>query len=350
MEISITKTQASTIDQVDFENIVFGKVYADHMYRSDFKEGSYSSGRITPFEPIRVSPGNATLHYGQSVFEGMKAYRMQDGKIGIFRPDQNFKRINRSAERMCIPQLTEEHFMRALTTLIDLDRDWVPSAPGTSLYVRPFIFATDEYIGIRPSSNYSFMIFTCPVGKYYSEPVKVQIETKFSRAVEGGTGYAKAAGNYGGSLYPAKLAQEKGINQLVWTDAKTHSYIEESGTMNVAFIINDTLITPPAGDTILRGITRDSVLTLAKDMGIKVEERRVSVAEIVEAAKANQIQEAFGMGTAATIAPIKSITHEDVAYTLSEVKGWKHAPALLDRLDGIKYGKYEDPYGWMYKI
>jgi branched-chain amino acid aminotransferase len=278
----------------------------------------------------------------------MKAYKMKNGEVGIFRPMMNFKRINRSAERMCIPQLTEAQFTEALYALVELDRAWVPDAMGTSLYIRPFIFATDEYIGIRPSDHYSFMIFTCPVGKYYSNPVRVQIETRYSRAVEGGTGYAKAAGNYGGSLYPAKLAQAKGIHQLIWTDAKTHSYIEESGTMNVAFVLGDTLLTPPLGDTILSGITRDSVLTLARDMGIKVEERRIRVEEVIEAASGGQLTEAFGMGTAATIAPIQSITFEDKEFTLPDPQNWKHAPALLDRLDGIKYGKYDDSHGWMH--
>jgi branched-chain amino acid aminotransferase len=346
--MKISKTPSSRINEVDFDNIPFGRVYSDHMYRCDYRDGKWQEGHIQPFGDIKLSPGNAALHYGQSVFEGMKAYRMVNGKVGIFRPLMNFHRINRSAERMCIPQLTEAHFTEALYSLLDLDQAWVPEAAGTSLYIRPFIFATDEYIGIRPSDNYSFMIFTCPVGKYYSNPVKVQIETKYSRAVEGGTGYAKAAGNYGGSLFPAKIAQEKGINQLIWTDAKTHSYVEESGTMNVAFLIGDTLITPSVGDTILSGITRDSVLRIAKDMGMKVEERKVSVQEVVEAAASGILTEAFGMGTAATLAPIQSITHEENEYTLSDVKSWKYAPALLDRLDGIKYGKYEDPYGWMH--
>ena len=348
--MKITKTTSTKINQVDFNNIAFGKVYSDHMYRSDYMGETWKEGHIMPFAGITLSPGNAALHYGQSVFEGMKAYRMKDGKVGIFRPLKNFQRLNRSAERMCIPQITESHFTEALYSLIDLDSAWVPEAPGTSLYIRPFIFATDEYIGIRPSDNYAFMIFTCPVGKYYSNPVKVQIETRYSRAVEGGTGYAKAAGNYGGSLYPAKLAQAKGIHQLIWTDARTHSYIEESGTMNVAFLIGDTLLTPPVGDTILSGITRDSVLTLARDMGMHVEERRVSVEEVIEAAANGQLKEAFGMGTAATIAPVQSITFEEIEYTLPDVNNWKQAPGLLDRLDGIKYGKYEDPYGWMHKL
>jgi branched-chain amino acid aminotransferase len=346
--IEIEKIAKSGINEVDFSNIPFGRVYSDHMFFCDFKEEQWQTPKIIPYQRIQISPGNATLHYGQSVFEGMKAYRLKNGKVGIFRPDQNFKRLNRSAERMCIPTVSEELFMSGLTTLLELDKHWVPNHPNTSLYIRPFIFATDEYIGIRPSSNYKFMIFTCPVGNYYSAPVKVQIETKFSRAAEGGTGYAKAAGNYGGALYPAKLAQEKGINQLIWTDAKTHEYVEESGTMNVGFIINDILVTPPAGDTILRGITRDSVLTLARDMGMKVEERKVAVKEVIEAAKSGELQEAFGMGTAATIAPIAMIRHNDKDYHLSDNTTWEYAPKLLKTLNDIKHGVIEDKFGWVH--
>ncbi|MGE0932500.1 branched-chain amino acid aminotransferase [Peijinzhouia sedimentorum] len=346
----IEKVAKSRISDIDFKNIVFGRVYSDHMFIADYTEGQWNNPRIKAYENISLSPANTTLHYGQSVFEGMKAYKMKDGSVGIFRPHRNFERINISAERMCIPGLSEDLFMNGLVELLKLDRAWVPNIPGTSLYIRPFIFATDEFIGIRPSDNFKFIIFTCPVGPYYSGAVKVKIETKFSRAIEGGTGYAKAAGNYGGSIYPAKLAQEKGINQLIWTDAKTHQYIEESGTMNVAFIIGNKFLTPPTGETILKGITRDSVVTLAGDMGLEVEERPVSVKEIVSALKDGTLKEAFGMGTAATIAPISMIRHDDVDYQLPDHTKWEHSPKILERLDAIKYGEAEDKYNWMYKI
>jgi branched-chain amino acid aminotransferase len=348
--IKIDKIAESRISEIDFKNIVFGRAYSDHMFIADYTENQWNNPRIKTYENISLSPANTTLHYGQSVFEGMKAYKMKDGSIGIFRPYKNFERINISAKRMCIPTLSEDLFMKGLVELLKLDRAWVPSDHGTSLYIRPFIFATDEFIGIRPSDNFKFIIFTCPVGLYYSGAVKVKIETKYSRAIEGGTGFAKAAGNYGGSIYPAKLAQETGINQLIWTDAKTHQYIEESGTMNVAFIIGNKFLTPATGETILKGITRDSVVTLAGDMGLDVEERPISVKEIVSALKDGTLKEAFGMGTAATIAPISMIRHDDVDYHLPDHTKWEHSPKILERLDAIKYGEAEDKYNWMYKI
>jgi branched-chain amino acid aminotransferase len=240
--------------------------------------------------------------------------------------------------------------MEGLTQLIDLDRNWVPGAPNTSLYIRPFVFSTDEYIGIRPAESFRFMIITCPVGAYYSTPVKVKVETKFSRAFEGGTGYAKTGGNYASGMYPAKLAKEKGFDQLVWTDGKTHQFIEESGTMNVMFIINDTLITSQTSGTILKGITRDSVLTLARDWGMKVEERNVSVAEVVEAARNGNLKEAFGVGTAATIAHISHFGFEDQLFELSPVAERNFSNKVLKTLDQIKTGQIDDKFGWTLKV
>jgi branched-chain amino acid aminotransferase len=310
IEIDYLPALESRISKVDFSKMVFGKVYSDHMFVADYTKGQWKDFRIEPYDLLSFTPGSAILHYGQSVFEGLKAYRNDVGEILIFRPDKNAKRLNLSAERMCIPTLSEDLFMKGLTELIKKDKEWVPSLSGTSLYIRPYIFAMDEYIGIRPSETYKFIIFTCPVGAYYSKPLKVKIETEFSRSVQGGTGYAKAAGNYAGSLYPAKLAQKEGYDQLIWTDGVTHKYIEEAGTMNIMFVVGDKVLTATTNDTVLSGITRESVLTIARDWGIKVEERQVSVAEIVQALKAGAVKEAFGTGTAATITKIETIGYE----------------------------------------
>lgn len=350
IDISIRKAEKSKIDAVDFDNIQFGKVYADHMFVADYKNGEWTDFQIMPYEKISLSPANSALHYGQSVFEGMKAYRNTAGEAVLFRPLDNFKRLNLSADRMCIPAIPEEVFMRGLTELIKIDQQWIPKKPDTALYIRPFIFATDEYIGIRPSENYKFMIFCCPVGAYYSSPVNVKIESHYSRAFPGGIGYAKAAGNYAASLYPAKKAHADGFQQLIWTDGLTHKYIEESGTMNVMFVVNDTLITAPAGETILNGITRDSVLTLARDWGVKVEERRISVDEIIEAIENGTLKEAFGTGTAATIAHIALIGHEGKEYMLPPVEGRGLSNRLLKDLESIKTGVIEDKFKWIYKI
>lgn len=350
LTIDITKTQQSKLSEVDFNNIEFARVYSDHMFISKFRNESWGTNKIVPYGALTVSPATPAIHYGQSIFEGMKAYRSSEGEILLFRPLDNFNRLNISAERMCMPHVSEEVFMEGLNELIKLDEQWVPGLEGTSLYIRPFLFSADEYIGIRPSENFDFMIITCPVGAYYNKPVRVKIETKYARAVEGGTGYAKAGGNYGGSLYPAKLAQEKGYHQLIWTDGKEHKYIEEAGTMNVLFVIDDVLVTAPTGDTILKGITRDSVLTLARDWGIKVEERRLEVAELINALKAGRVKEAFGAGTAATIAHIATIGHNGVDYDLPEKPENALSNRILTELDNIRTGKKEDKYGWVYKV
>ena len=350
LDISIKKVQNSRINEVDFDNIPFGKVYSDHMFIADYEDGQWSDLRIVPYENLSLAPASSVIHYGQSVFEGLKAYKNSKGEAVVFRPEANAKRLNKSSERMCIPEVPEELFIQAMTELLNLDSAWIPNKENTALYIRPFVFAMDDYIGIKPSEKYRFMIITCPVGAYYSEPVKVKIETEFTRAAKGGTGYAKAAGNYAGSLYPAKLAQKQGYHQLVWTDATEHKYIEESGTMNIMFVINDTLITPEASSTILRGITRDSVLTLARDWGMKVEERRVSISEVIEAAKNGSLKEAFGAGTAATIAHIALIGHDGVDYKLPAIEEREFSNKVLKAMDAIKLGEAEDKFDWIYKL
>jgi len=350
LNIAVQKVQNTRINEVDFDNIPFGKVYSDHMFIADYEDGQWSDLRIVPYADLSMAPASSVIHYGQSVFEGLKAYKNNNGEAVVFRPEANAKRLNKSAERMCIPEVPEELFMQAMTELLTIDKDWIPNRENTALYIRPFVFAMDDYIGIKPSEKYRFMIITCPVGAYYSEPVKVKIETEFTRAAKGGTGYAKAAGNYAGSLYPAKLAQKQGYHQLVWTDATEHKYIEESGTMNIMFVINNTLITPEASSTILRGITRDSVLTLARDWGMNVEERRISIKEVIDAAKNGTLQEAFGAGTAATIAHIKLIGHEGVDYTLPPIEEREFSNKVLKAMDAIKLGEAEDKFDWIYKL
>ena len=350
LDIEIQKTQSSRISEVDFDNIPFGKVYSDHMFLADYSDGEWKNFRIRPYGNLNLSPANSAIHYGQSIFEGMKAYRMPDGGINVFRPQRNYKRINHSADRMCMPEIPEDLFFEGIRSVLELDKDWIPAKDGCSLYIRPYMFAMDEYIGIKPSDNYIFIVFTCPVGAYYSKPVNVKIETTYTRAVEGGTGSAKAAGNYAASLYPARLAQKDGYHQLIWTDGKEHKYIEESGTMNLMFMASDTLYTAPTGDTILDGVTRDSVLTLARDWGVKVEERRIEVSELVDALKQGRVQEAFGTGTAATIANIASIGFEDNRFDLPPVEARQFSKKVLESLEGIKRGKIEDKYGWNYII
>lgn len=349
-QIQVTKIGASRISQLDPKNIQFGKQYSDHMFVADYADGKWSNLQIVPYGDLSLSPANATLHYGQTIFEGLKAYKNDQGEVFMFRPEANARRLNKSAIRMCMPEIPEDIFMAGLKELVTLDKDWVPSEPGTSLYVRPFMFAADPYVGIRPSDTYKFLIITCPVGSYYSEPVKVRIETKYTRAISGGIGFAKTAGNYAAALYPAVQAEKEGYHQLIWTDGKTHEYIEESGTMNVMFYIDDTLITAPTGDTILDGITRSSVLTLANDWGIKVEERPVSVQEVIQSIKENRLKDAFGTGTAATIAQIKAIAHEGTEYELPAIEARELSPRLLSTLAGIKLGQEEDKHNWVYRL
>lgn len=348
--IQFQKVSRSRLPETNLNDLPFGRVYSDHMFMADFAGGEWINPRIVPFGKIPVSPATPALHYGQSVFEGLKAHRGPHGEALVFRPYDNLKRLNISAHRMCLPSLPEEMFMESIRELISLDRDWIPSAAGSSLYIRPLLFSADEYIGIRPSLTFTYMVIMSPVGAYYNKPVRVKIETHYTRAAEGGTGYAKAGGNYGGSIYPAKLAQDEGYDQLVWTDAKSHQYIEESGTMNIMFVIDDSLITPALSDSILAGITRDSVLKLARSWGMAVEERRISVDEVVEAMEEGRLQEAFGVGTAATIAHIEAIGFAGKDHILPDVEHRAVANKIFQELDGIKRGLKPDTFGWIVEL
>ena len=350
LKIEIERVAKSRLPATDLTTLPFGMVYTDHMFVCDYSEHQWRNPRIVPFGYLQISPASPAIHYGQSIFEGIKAHRSANNDILIFRPHDNWERMNISADRMCMPPLPEELFMDSLASLIELDRAWVPSSEGSSLYIRPFMFSADEYIGIRPSQRFTYMVILSPAGPYYSAPVKVKIEEHYTRAVAGGTGYAKAGGNYGGAIYPAKLAQDQGYHQLIWTDGKEHRYIEESGTMNVMFVLDDVLITPALSDSILAGITRDSVLSLAREWGIKVEERKISVDEIVRGLKAGKVKEAFGVGTAATIANIVTIGYAGDNYDLPPIEQRAFANRIMDELNGIKYGIIEDRHGWIYKL
>jgi branched-chain amino acid aminotransferase len=317
------------------------------MFIADYANGKWSDLRIVPYGDMKFQPAMLGLHYGQTIFEGMKAYRNINGEIMMFRPEDNFKRLNLSAERMCMPTIPVDLMMEALRELLKIDKDWVPKDKNSSLYIRPFMFATDEFLGVKPSEKYRCVIFTGPVGPYYTTPLKVTVEEHYTRAAKGGTGFAKAGGNYGGALYPTKLAQQKGYHQILWTDSIEHKFIEESGTMNVMFQIGDALVTAPTGDTILKGITRDSVLTLAADLGIEVEERRISVDEIKVAHEHGQLKDAFGVGTAATIAPIELIGYRGEDMILPPMEERKLSQLIANGLKAIRYGETEDRFGWM---
>lgn len=349
--IKITKTSNSKLSSVDFDNLPFGKHFSDHMVEIDYADGKWGEPTIVPFANLSLHPATSALHYGQAIFEGLKAQRGIDGDILVFRPDMNAKRFNESAKRMSMAELPEELFLESLKSLLDLDKDWVPTGEGQSLYIRPFMIATDDYVGIRPSEKYKFLIICSPVGGYYTDPVPVKIETEFTRAAEGGVGRAKAAGNYASSLYPAKLAAEQGYRQLVWTDAKTHTLIEEAGTMNIVFLINDVIITPSEEkDTILKGITKRSILQVAEDWGYKIEEREVTIVEVIEALKNGTMQDAFGAGTAATIAPISLIGYNGVNYDLPAIETRTFSNKLKAYMTDYKKGKIDDKFNWLMRI
>ncbi|SNC74904.1 branched chain amino acid aminotransferase apoenzyme [Hymenobacter gelipurpurascens] len=350
LTIQTQRTSASRLPEVDFDHLDFGKTFSDHMLVVDYHDGEWQEPQIVPFGDMAVSPANSALHYGQAIFEGMKAYKNEKGEVYIFRPSDNLHRLNASAERMCMPTVPEELFMQGLTQLLRLDNEWIPSFAGSALYIRPFMFATDGMLGVRPSDSYRFMIITCPVGLYYNKPLRVRFEEKYVRSAEGGAGFAKNAGNYGAAMYPTKLAQQEGYNQLIWTDASEHRYVEESGTMNAMFVIDGRVITPALSSSILDGITRRSVLQLARDWDIPVEERKVSALEILAAQANGTLQEAFGVGTAATIAPMSVIGYQGEDYPLPTPPANAFSHRVSEALAAIRSGLAPDPHGWMVRV
>ncbi len=351
MNIKITKTAESKIAQFDENNIDFARIYTDHMLVADYENGAWKTAEIMPFGNLSMHPATTFIHYGQSIFEGIKAYKTADGAINIFRPKDNFSRFNISAQRMAMAPVPEEIFMDGLKTLVEMDKAWVPSVEGTSLYLRPFLFATDEFIGVRPPTKFRFMIIMSPAGAYYNKAINIYVQDKYVRAFPGGVGFAKAAGNYASAMQPTVEIQAQGFDQNLWLDGIERKYIEEIGTMNVFFVIGNKIITPSLETgTILNGFTRASVLTLLREKGMDIEERRIHIDEIVEASKAGTLKEAFGAGTAAVIAPIASLTYHENKMVLPPQDEWTISPNLKQELADIRYGRSEDKYNWLFPV
>jgi branched-chain amino acid aminotransferase len=346
LQIPVTKTAQSHLSSIDFNHLEFGKYVADHMFKAEWINKQWASPVIVPFAPIPLSPVALALHYGQTVFEGMKAYRTPEGKISIFRLEKHHDRFNRSLDRMSMPAIPFDLFKEGLLTLIKTDSNWVPEQEGCSLYIRPFVFASEARLGVKVADEYYFMIVTSPVGPYYAQPLKVKVEMNYVRSAEGGTGFAKCGGNYGGSFYPTAKAKEEGFDQVLWTDAKGHQFIEESGTMNVFFVIEGTLVTPPLSTSILDGVTRDSILQIAKDLGIPAEVKPVSIEHLKSLLQEGKLQEAFGAGTAAVVAPIRHISIEDHLYELPEITENALSLKFKKTLHEIRTGMVADKHGW----
>jgi branched-chain amino acid aminotransferase len=348
-KIEIIKAATSKINEVDFEKLSFGAVFTDHLFECDFKNGEWQKPVIKPYQPFVLDPSARVFHYGQAIFEGMKAYKDENNAIWLFRPDENYKRFNNSAVRMAMPEVPEEVFMNGLNQLLQLDEAWVKKGKGNALYIRPFMIATGTGVIANPSDDYKFMIILSPVSAYYAGEVKVLIAEHFSRAANGGIGAAKAAGNYAAQFYPTNLANKEGFQQVIWTDDATHTKLEEAGTMNVFFRINDTLLTAPISERILDGVTRKTLIDLAKSEGINVVIRPVLVSELVEASKNGTLQEIFGAGTAAVVSPISGYSYQDVYYELPKIEN-SVALQLKDKLTNIQNKLEEDSFGWTVKV
>ena len=342
--------QKSKISNIDFDNLNFGEIFTDHMFVCDFINGKWSTPEIQPYQSIQLDPSTSVFHYGQAVFEGMKAYKDDEDRVWLFRPDQNFERINKSSKRLSIPEFPKEYFFEGLEKLLAIDKDWIRKGVGNSLYIRPFVFASQAGVQATASNAYKFMIICSPVASYYaSGDVYVQVAEKYSRAASGGVGYAKAAGNYAAQFYPTSLALKEGYQQIIWTDANNHEFLEEAGTMNIFFRINDTLITTPISDRILDGVTRKSILKIAEYSGIKTEVRPLSIDELISSKKEGSLKEIFGAGTAVVVSPIKGFGYQNKKYTLDDVYE-SFASLLKEKIVNIQYNIAEDPFDWRYEV
>jgi branched-chain amino acid aminotransferase len=348
--LSIQKTTHPRIPETDFNNLEFGKYISDHMLMADWAKGEWSDPVILPFGELKMTPAILALHYGQAIFEGMKAFRMVDGSINIFRTQKHHDRLIKSLDRMCMPEISYEMFIQTLHALIELDKSWVPKSEGSSLYIRPVVFASESRLGVKVSDQYKYVILTSPVGPYYNKPFRLKVEDQYTRTAEGGTGFAKCAGNYGGAFYPTQLARKEGFDQVLWTDHKEHKYIDEVGMMNVMFVFNGKLVTPKLNTAILDGITRDSILTLAKEEGIPIEERRISIDDLEEGFRNKTLTEAFGCGTAAVVAPIAAINIRGIDYAFPPVEANSLQQRLKKRLLNIRTGLEPDKYNWNYIV
>lgn len=348
-KIQIEKTEHSKINEVDFENLPFGKFRTDHMLICEYSDGKWNSPKVVPYQAISLDPSAKIFHYGQSIFEGMKAYKDDQDRIWLFRPLDNQKRLNISAKRLAMPELPEAYFMEGLSALLKLEKDWIPTTGDSSLYVRPFMFASGTGFHASPSDAYTFVIACSPSGPYFGGKIKVLIEEKYARAANGGVGFAKAGGNYAGQFYPTNLAIEKGYHQVIWTDDISHEHIEEAGAMNIFVRIGDKLVTAPTNDRILDGVTRKSIISVAQDMGIEVEVRKIKVSELVDAHKRGELKEMFGAGTAAVVSPISGFGYQDKDYELPELED-SYADVLKKRITDIQYNRAEDKFGWRYEV
>lgn len=347
--ISITRVTDSRMSEVDFEHLGFGKVFSDHMFVSDYKDGQWQNHRIVPVEKMSMHPANMTLHYGQSIFEGLKASMGKDGTPILFRADKNIERLNLSAIRMCMPEFPFDVLMEGMKKLILIDKAWIPTAPGSSLYLRPFMFATDEYLGVAASTTYRLIVLTSPSGVYYSKPVKLLAEDHYVRAVKGGVGEAKTAGNYAASLYPAKLAKQKGFDQILWLDGIYNKYVQEVGTMNIFFVLKDRIITPAEDGAILKGVTRNSIIQILRSRGIQVEEKLISIDEILDEYAKGNLVEMFGAGTAAVVTNVQSMTYKDKTITFAE-DAWSLSTDLKNTINGLRTGEVEDTYHFTIRV
>ncbi len=335
------------------EDLVFGKIYTDRMLLREYRDGAWQTGKITAFSNFSLSPASLVFHYAQEIFEGLKAFRQDDGKIVMFRPDENAKRFNRSARRMVMPELPENYFLESIRRLVELEKRWVPKTRGYALYVRPTMIATEAILGVRPSQEYYFFTILSPSGPYFKggfQPTKIKVENHYVRAAVGGTGNVKAGGNYAGSLYAAQIAKKEGYSQVLWLDAKEHKYIEEVGAMNIAFVLDGEIITPPLTGSILPGITRKSVIQLGSDLGYKVKEYHISIDEVIDGLKTGALSEVFGIGTAASIAPVGELKYNDDIYKINDGKVGPITKKLYDQLIGIQYGSIEDKHGWIFPV
>jgi branched-chain amino acid aminotransferase len=346
LAIKHTKVAHSKLSETDFTDLPFGKHFTDHMFIADYIDGEWKNLEILPYGPIAISPAISALHYGQAIFEGMKAYRLKDGSVSVFRPEKNFARFNKSATRMAMVNVPEDLFMQGIAALINLDKDWVPSAENYALYIRPTLFATDALLGVKASSSYKFVVLTTPTGPYFNKPLKVKIETHYTRGADGGVGAAKTAGNYAMSMMPTAQAQAEGYDQLIWTDAKNHEFVEESGSANLMFVIDGKVVTPAVRETILDGVTRDTILEVAKSMNYSIEERRVSIQEVLEGIENGRLTEAFAVGTAATITQIGEMGYQGKMYTLTDPVQRPVSIAIAKKLNEIRYGLTPDEFGW----
>jgi len=350
LDIQVTKTSKSRLSEIDFDNLPFGKHFTDHMLEVDYVKGEWKKLVIRPYQHLNVSPALAAIHYGQAIFEGIKAYKDREGHPFIFRPLDNFRRFNVSAERMNMPVIPEEIFVEGMRRLVELDKDWIPMKSDYSMYIRPFMFATDEVIGVKSSETYKFMILLSPTGPYYSAPMRIYVEEKYTRAARGGVGFAKAAGNYGSSMLATAEAKRQGYDQVLWTDAVEHKYVQECGTMNVFFVIGKKVLTPDLeSGTILEGVTRDSAIEVLRQEGYTVEEVPIHMDDVIRAYQAGELKEVFGTGTAATISMIKELKYEDFNIKF-DTDSWTVAPTVKRVLTEIREGRRKDTRGWMFRV